>query len=416
MKDSAEADDVRKEFKGVDRRNPITDRLEPTFTSQERLAKYIQSAISCAPFFLAIIFSNICFLNLGAIIDPNQSGQLFQMEFLSNLCKEGALFDPKGGMFKFVTPLQIIISIQLNGAFKLMALKTTENENHRYQSDFDNSLIIKRFFFMFCDYFLYLLYVGLYLLRIDQLRSYLTFLFTIDEVRRLLSEAIIPYFTMWKAKKEKKAKNADAKSKDYKKSQAYVTEKEDEEIEKADYETFDDFFEMIITFGYITLFASAFPLASFISIIFIYFESRSDLFKLEKLMKRPVVKKMYDIGSWQYVLEFMAFISIFTNIILFTYASDQIDHLIPFLSHYRHDSVYSVLTIFGLEHLMLALVIVLRMLLDTELPWVQILFARQRWQREQKAIRKARVSMIGAGLLQGFIKKQTTLSEGEMTN
>lgn len=79
---------------------------------------------------------------------------------------------------------------------------------------------------------------------------------------------------------------------------------------------------MIITFGYITLFASAFPLASFISIIFIYFESRSDLFKLEKLMKRPVVKKMFDIGSWQYVLEFMAFISIFTNIILFTYASD----------------------------------------------------------------------------------------------
>lgn len=99
-----------------------------------------------------------------------------------------------------------------------MAQKTTENENHRYQVDFDNSLIIKRFFFMFCDYFLYLLYVGLYLLRIDQLRSYLTFLFTIDEIRRLLTEAIIPYFSMWKAKKAKKAKNADAKNKEYKKS------------------------------------------------------------------------------------------------------------------------------------------------------------------------------------------------------
>ena len=71
---------------------------------------------------------------------------------------------------------------------------------------------------MFCDYFLYLLYVGLYLLRIDQLRSYLTFLFTIDEIRRLLTEAIIPYITMWKAKKAKKAKNADAKHKDYKKT------------------------------------------------------------------------------------------------------------------------------------------------------------------------------------------------------
>lgn len=74
MGTTEEADDVRKEFKGIDRRNPITDRLEPTFTSQERMAKYIQSAVMCAPYFIAIIFSNICFLNLGAIIDPNQSG------------------------------------------------------------------------------------------------------------------------------------------------------------------------------------------------------------------------------------------------------------------------------------------------------------------------------------------------------
>ena len=79
---------------------------------------------------------------------------------------------------------------------------------------------------------------------------------------------------------------------------------------------------MIITFGYVTLFAAAFPLASFISMVFIYFESRSDLFKLEKLMKRPRVRKAYTIGSWIYVLEFMACMSIFTNIILFTYASD----------------------------------------------------------------------------------------------
>ena len=81
-----------------------------------------------------------------------------------------------------------------------------------------NSLIIKRFAFMFCDYFLYLLYVGLYLLRIDKLRSYLTFLFTIDEVRRLLTEAIIPYITMWRAKKAKKAKNEANKNPNYKKT------------------------------------------------------------------------------------------------------------------------------------------------------------------------------------------------------
>lgn len=318
---------MRKEFQGQDRYNPVTDRLEPTFTPAERRSRYIQSLVLCFPYFVAIIFTNIVFLNLGAIIDPEKHGALFQMDFLSNLVAPGAVFDPKGALFKFVTPLQIFASIKLNGAFRTVALKTTENENHRTQRDFDNSLIIKRFAFMFCDYFLYLLYVGLYLLRIDKLRSYLTFLFTIDEIRRLLTEALIPYFTQWKATRAKKA----AGQKRDKKTQAYVVEKENEEVEQADYETFDDFFEMIITFGYIVLFASAFPLASFVSILFIYFESRSDLFKLEKLLKRPMVKKAYDIGSWLYVLEFMAFVCIFTNIVLFSYASDQIDHLIPFL-------------------------------------------------------------------------------------
>jgi hypothetical protein len=39
-------------------------------------------------------------------------------------------------------------------------------------------------------------------------------------------------------------------------------------------------------------------------------------------MRRPRAKRAYNIGSWIYVLEIMAFTSIFTNIILFTFASD----------------------------------------------------------------------------------------------
>lgn len=75
-----------------------------------------------------------------------------------------------------------------------------------------------------------------------------------------------------------------------------------EEIEKDEHEIFDDYLEMIITFGYITLFATAFPFASMISCFFIYFEARSDLFKLEKTLKRPFVVKTNSIGSWEMVL------------------------------------------------------------------------------------------------------------------
>ena len=122
--------------------------------------------------------------------------------------------------------------------------------------------------------------------------------------------------------------------------------------------------------------------------VFIYFESRSDLYKLEKLKRRPRVTKAYNIGSWVYVLEFMAITSIFTNIVLFTFASDQIDYLLPFLKKYRDDSVQSVATTFAIEHIMLLVVILLRVFLDKDPAWVKLFKQRQAYQKDQKTLRK----------------------------
>jgi anoctamin-10 len=81
----------------------------------------------------------------------------------------------------------------MNKTFRKVAIFTTERENHRYQTDFNNSLIIKRFAFEFCDFFLYLFYIGLYELNIVLLRQSLGTLFMIDEIRRVVTETIIPY-------------------------------------------------------------------------------------------------------------------------------------------------------------------------------------------------------------------------------
>ena len=148
----------------------------------------------CAPYFIGIIFANICFLNLTGIIDPTKHHALFQIEILSKMREPGAIFDPDTSNIAFVPDiLQAVVSIILNELFKVIAHKSTEVENHRTQRAFENSLIIKRFAFNFCDYFLYLFYVGCYELRMDILRSYLGTLFMIDEIRRVLTEAVIPY-------------------------------------------------------------------------------------------------------------------------------------------------------------------------------------------------------------------------------
>ena len=56
---------------------------------------------------------------------------------------------------------------------------------------------MKRFVFMFCDYFLYLFYLGCYELRIDLLKQNLALLFMIDEIRRIALEALVPWFLNW---------------------------------------------------------------------------------------------------------------------------------------------------------------------------------------------------------------------------
>lgn len=110
-----------------------------------------------------------------------------------------------------------------------------------------------------------------------------------------------------------------------------VIKEELEELEKDDYEQFDDYMEMIVTFGYITMFASVFPFGATIILIFILIEQRSDLFKIETTMKRPIPEKINHIGSWTIILEIFCLLAVFSNLIVSCFASDQVDYLFPWM-------------------------------------------------------------------------------------
>ena len=68
---------------------------------------------------------------------------------------------------------------------------------------------------------------------------------------------------------------------DDKDNQRLVILQELEELTKDELENFDDYMEMVVTFGYITMFASAFVFGTSCVFIFLLIESRSDLFKVE---------------------------------------------------------------------------------------------------------------------------------------
>lgn len=92
---------------------------------------------------------------------------------------------------------------------------------------------------------------------------------------------------MKESREEKKAIEKKKREKERKVKLNNIISDELEELEKDEIELFDDYLEMIMTFGYITLFAAAYPFGTTVTSFFIYLEIKQDAFKLSSLTRRP---------------------------------------------------------------------------------------------------------------------------------
>eukprot|EP00658_Telonema_sp_P-2_P031228 TRINITY_DN23416_c0_g1_i1.p1 TRINITY_DN23416_c0_g1~~TRINITY_DN23416_c0_g1_i1.p1 ORF type:complete len:506 (+),score=109.23 TRINITY_DN23416_c0_g1_i1:282-1799(+) len=74
---------------------------------------------------------------------------------------------------------------------------------------------------------------------------------------------------------------------------------EEVEYAKKTYESpFDDYNELVIQFGFVYMFAAAFPLGSLLATINNMIEIRTDGFKICMLYRRPMYRCAQDIGTW----------------------------------------------------------------------------------------------------------------------
>ena len=405
---------IREEFVGEPTINPITEVMEPDYPDHKRRLMYIQSAVICAPCFAVVFVFLVACYNVTGVITAEKHGNIFVIPELAALAEEGALFDANSNMGFVTSIVQVVLTLLLNLQFRQIARWCTERENHKYQSSFDNSLIIKRFVFEFFDCFLPLMYFGWWELNFKVLRQNVISLYVVDELRRVACESLIPYLTQNSEKIKNKLKITLSIQKKQKEEElvkaaagsgneaavdehlAHLIEIEElEELQKEELEIFDDYIEMVVTFGYITMFASAFTLGAACIFVFIMIEARSDIFRLEQTLKRPIPAKTHHIGSWSGLIQLFCFLSVFSNIIVSCYASDQMDHLLPWLSEYRDDEKTSVVTVFCLEHFMLVSTMALKLWLDKDPKWCEIFMARRATRHEREAMQ--RVQTLAAG-------------------
>ncbi|KAF7237042.1 Anoctamin-8 [Varanus komodoensis] len=142
-------------------------------------------------------------------------------------------------------------------------------------------------------------------------------------------------------------------------------------------DTFQDYQEMFIQFGYVVLFSSAFPLAALCALINNVIEIRSDAFKLCTGLQRPFGQRVESIGEWQKVMEAMGVLAIVVNCYLIGQCG-QLQRLFPWLS--PEGAVISVVV---LEHFALLLKYIIQVAVPDIPAWVAEEMAKLEYQRRE---------------------------------
>ncbi|CAL8273007.1 unnamed protein product [Arctogadus glacialis] len=142
-------------------------------------------------------------------------------------------------------------------------------------------------------------------------------------------------------------------------------------------DTFGDYQEMFVQFGYVVLFSSAFPLAALCALINNIIEIRSDAFKLCSGLQRPFGQRVECIGQWQTAMEAMGLIAIIVNCYLIGQCG-QLQRLFPWLS-----PEMAIISIVILEHFAVMLKYIIHVSIPDIPNWVEEEMAKLEYQRRE---------------------------------
>lgn len=370
-----------------ERINDVSGLKENYYPTMKRIPRYIISAILSIPILVVTFIVLMLSLNLRGFVIPEY--RHIYVKFFSDLAQPGEIFDKNTSKILLPTILHVVLVSILSKFYKNVSEWTSKHEFHKTYLDYENSLIVKRFFFEMFNTFTDFIYIGFIRLDIEGLKKVLLALFMVDEFRRVIIETVIPLIKLKlkEGKSSSKAKTEDFNENDIEE----YREKKIMELGFNHYDSFDDYLEVIINFGYVTLFASATPLAPLFIYLFHLIEGYSDRYKIFNLYRRPLPTRARDIGSWKAVMRIMALLSVVTNIFLFSFSSNKIIGLFGY-EHMENMSKYIVIIVFVSEHLLFVFIWVTRKIFLSQKDWTNVYWERKSYKQK---IRKLKEGNLG---------------------
>ncbi|XP_075239667.1 anoctamin-7-like isoform X2 [Convolutriloba macropyga] len=98
-----------------------------------------------------------------------------------------------------------------------------------------------------------------------------------------------------------------------------------------------EYLEMMVQFGFITMFACAFPIGAILALANNVLEIRSDAWKFTALLRRPVPKRANDIGIWFEMLFVLSRLAVISNAYVICFTSHYLDRVLYIYLH-SHDN------------------------------------------------------------------------------
>ncbi|RHY93167.1 hypothetical protein DYB37_010642 [Aphanomyces astaci] len=351
----------RPEFQGLVHVNVFSGERGVTYPYYRRLYKYAVSASMTGGMLVAAFCLMVVSLNFqGYIHDDSVLGSYLHLPWVHQFSLPGAVFDQQGGgpypwLLPYIPTITHASCIMfLNLKYRAVAGMLTDWENHKTVDAYEDALVLKRFLFEAFDCYIALFYLAFCQLDVVLLQKELVSLYTLDTIRRVGIETILPLVLRW---------YNDRVDSSMKKGDSNKPNGDDENVSAAtlqlveqvtgfdEYEPFDDYMEKVIEFGYIVLFSSCFPLAALLSVVSNLVELKADQFKLIFVHQRPRVHRVGSVGIWQTIVTGLVWLSVLTNVFLFGFTTEQMMIWLPSYFAIQHvdDAIFG-----GVDHIHVA--------------------------------------------------------------
>ncbi|CAH8629008.1 unnamed protein product [Schistosoma haematobium] len=254
-----------------------------------------------------------------------------------------------------------------------MAIKLTDVEHHRTQVEYDNSLTLKLYLLQFVNYYSSIFYIAFIqgttsavpgsdhiLIQstgcdqgdcLFELFIQLVIIMVGKQIFSFIQESLMPilwklFFKFRSMKRSSNHANHNyMNSTNYNEQNSVTTSLLPAKYRslrgrnilcRADFNMldpgsrplFNEYLEMMIQYGFITMFVPAFPLAPLFGLLNNLFEIRGDAKKLVNQYRRPVLERVQTIGIWLSIITVLASIAIRTNACIIAFTTQFIDRCV----------------------------------------------------------------------------------------